>query len=57
MNCSLFVMLDDNCMYLTQSTLVRNLYKKQYNVLMDISLKLNDLRNCAVEMTHLYKSF
>jgi len=49
-------MLDDNCMYLTQSTLVRNLYKKQYNVLMDISLKLNDLRNCAVEMTHLYKS-
>ena len=23
---------------------------------MDVSLKLNDLRNCAVDMTHLYKS-
>ena len=37
-----FVMIDENCMYLTQSTLVRGLSKKQFNVLMDVSLKLND---------------
>ena len=39
---SFFVMIDENCMYLTQSTLVRGLSKSQFNVLVDVSLKLND---------------
>ena len=52
----ILVMLDDNCVYLTQSTIVRGLSKKQFNVLVDISLKLTDLRNCAVERTTLIKS-
>ena len=49
-------MLDENCVYLTQSTLIRGLSKKQFNVLVDVSLKINDLRNCAVDKTHLIKS-
>ena len=53
---SFFVMMDENCMYLTQSTLVRGLSKSQFNVLVDVSLKLNDLRNCAVKTTSLVKS-
>ena len=49
-------MLDDNCIFLTQSILVRDLSKKQFNVLVDVSLKLNVLRNCALDMTGLFKS-
>ena len=49
-------MIDDNYIFLTKSILVRNLSKNQFNVLTDISLKLNDLRNCALDMTGLYKS-
>ena len=49
-------MIDENCVYLTQSTLVRGLSKRQFNVLVDVSLKLNDLRNCAVKTTSLVKS-
>ena len=41
---------------LTQSCIIRNLSKKQFKVLLDISLKLNELRNCAVEITSLIKS-
>ena len=48
-------MIDENCIYLTQSTLIRGLSKKQFNVLVDISLKLNDLRNCAIKTTKLDK--
>lgn len=49
-------MVDEDCVYLTQSCIVRGLSKKQYNVLCDVSLKLNDLRNCAVETTRSVKS-
>ena len=49
-------MLDDNYIFLTKSILVRNLSKKQFNVLVDISKRLSDLRNCALDMTGLYKS-
>ncbi|MBR0471841.1 MAG: transposase [Methanosphaera sp.] len=48
-------MLCDDVVYLTKSILVRGLSKKQYDVLVDISLKLNNLRNCAVETTYLIK--
>ena len=48
-------MIDENCIYLTQSTLIRGLSKKQFNVLVDISLKLNKLRNCAIKTTKLDK--
>lgn len=45
-------------MYLTKSIIIiiRDLSKKQYNVLVDISLKVNELRNCAVEETNLIKA-
>ena len=49
-------MVDEDCVYLTQSCIVRGLSKKQYNVLCDVSLRLNDLRNCAVETTQCVKS-
>ncbi|WP_323735539.1 transposase [Methanosphaera sp. ISO3-F5] len=48
-------MIDENCIYLTQSTLIRGLSKKQFNVLVDISLKLNKLRNNAIKTTKLDK--
>ena len=32
------------------------LSKKQFNVLVDVSLKINDLRNCAVDKSRLIKS-
>ena len=51
-----FVMLGDDCIFLTRSILVRGLSKKQFNVLVDVSLNIGDLRNCAVDMTRLYKS-
>ncbi|RAP53527.1 MAG: hypothetical protein BZ138_00590 [Methanosphaera sp. rholeuAM270] len=50
------VMMDEGCVYLTQSCIIRNLSKKQIKVLCDVSLMLNDLHNCAVETTHLIKS-
>ena len=46
--------VDDN-LYLTKSILVCGLSKEQFNVLLDISSKLNDLRNYAVETTYLIK--
>jgi len=49
-------MVDDDCVYLTQCCIIRGLSKKQYNVLVDISLKLNEMRNFAVENTPLVKS-
>ena len=49
-------MLDEDCIYLTQSCIIRNLSKKQFKVLLDISLKLNCLRNCTVETTMHVKS-
>ncbi|MBQ6444072.1 MAG: hypothetical protein IJJ11_05245 [Methanosphaera sp.] len=48
--------MSDDSVLLTQSILIRGLTKKQYNVLVDISLKLNYLRNCAVEKTPFVKS-
>ena len=47
--------MDENCIILTQSTLIRGLSKKQFNVLVDISLKLNNLRNSAIKTTELFK--
>ena len=35
---------------------IRGLSKKQFNVLCDVSLRLNDLRNCAIETTGCVKS-
>ena len=49
-------MLDDDCIYLTQSCIIRNLSKKQFKVLLDVCLTLNWLRNCAVETTMCVKS-
>ena len=51
-----FMLDDDGCVFLTQGCFIRGLSKKQYDVLVDISLKLNDLRNCAVEKTPFVKS-
>ena len=51
----MYIMNDDS-IYLTESTLIRNLSRKQYEVLMDVSGKCNEIRNCAVEKTHLYKA-
>jgi hypothetical protein len=48
-------MCSGDFLYLTKSILVRGLSKKQFDVLVDVSLKLNDLRNCAVESTYLIK--
>ena len=48
-------MCSDDFLYLTKSILVRGLSKKQFDVLVDVSLKLNDLRNCVVESTYLIK--
>ena len=47
---------DDGCVLLTQSCYIRGLSKKQYDVLVDVSLKLNNLRNYAVEKTPFVKS-
>lgn len=47
--------MGEDYVLLTQSCIVRDLSKKQFKVLVDVSLKLNDLRNCAVETTHLIK--
>ena len=49
-------MVGGDCVYLTQSSIIRGLSKKQFNVLVDVSLMLNDLRNCAVDKTILVKS-
>ena len=51
-----FVMLGDDCIFLTRIILVRGLSKKQFNVLVDVSSNLNELRNCAVETTKMFKA-
>ena len=43
-------MSENSCMFLTKSIIIRGLTKKQYDVLVDVSSKLNELRNCAVEL-------
>ena len=48
--------MSDDCVLLTQSVLIRGLTKKQYDVLVDISLRLNFLRNYTVEKTPFVKS-
>ncbi|MDO5826551.1 MAG: hypothetical protein Q4Q22_09225 [Methanosphaera sp.] len=48
--------MSDDCVLLTQSIFVRGLTKKQYDVLVDVSLKLNALRNSTVEKTPFVKS-
>jgi hypothetical protein len=48
--------MGEDCVYLTQSCIIRGLSKKQYKVLCDVSLRLNELRNCAVEKTKCFKS-
>ena len=48
--------MNNDCVYLTQSCIIRGLSKKQFNVLCDVSLRLNDLRNCAIETTGCVKS-
>ena len=48
--------MSEDCVYLTRSCIIRGLSKKQYNVLCDVSLRLNELRNCVVEKTRCLKS-
>ena len=48
--------MNNDCVYLSQSCIIRGLSKKQFNVLCDVSLRLNDLRNCAIETTECVKS-
>ena len=48
--------MSDDRVFLTQCIFVRGLTKKQYDVLVDISLRLNCLRNCAVDETPFVKS-
>ena len=48
--------MSDDCILLTQGIFIRGLNKKQYNVLVDISSNLNNLRNCAVEKTPFVKA-
>lgn len=45
--------MSDGCVFLTQCIFVCGLTMKQYDVLVDISLRLNGLSNCAVKMSHL----
>ena len=43
-------------MFLTKSIIIRGLPKKQYDVLVDVSSRINELRNCAVETTQMFKA-
>ena len=49
-------MSENSCMFLTKSIIIRGLNQKQYDVLVDVSSKLNELRNCAVETTKMVKA-
>ena len=49
-------MSENSKMFLTKSIIIRGLNQKQYDVLVDVSSKLNELRNCAVETTKMFKS-
>ena len=40
-------MSENSKMFLTKSIIIRGLNQKQYDVLVDVSSKLNELRNCA----------
>ena len=55
-NIKIKIIMNNDCVYLTQSCIIRGLSKKQFNVLCDVSLRLNDLRNCAIETTGCVKS-
>lgn len=50
------VMIGEDCVYLTQCVLIRGLTKKQFKVLVDVSLNLNVIRNCAVKKTPFVKT-
>ena len=45
--------MSDGCVFLTQCIFVCGLIMKQYDVLVDISLRLNGLSNCAVKRGYL----
>ena len=49
-------MSENSKMFLTKSIIIRGLNQKQYDVLVDVSSKLNELRNCAVETTKMFKA-
>ena len=49
-------MSENSEMFLTKSIIIRGLNQKQYDVLVDVSSKLNELRNCAVEITKMFKA-
>ena len=49
-------MSENSEMFLTKSIIIRGLNQKQYDVLVDVSSKLNELRNCAVETTKMFKA-
>ena len=49
-------MSENSKMFLTKSIIIRGLNQKQYDVLVDVSSKLNELRNCAVEITKMFKA-
>ena len=48
-------MSENSKMFLTKSIIIRGRNQKQYDVLVDVSSKLNELRNCAVETTKMVK--
>ena len=43
-------------MFLTRRIIIHGLNRKQYDVLVDVSSKLNELRYCAVETTKMFKT-
>ena len=49
-------MSENSKMFLTKSIIIRGLNQKQYDVLVDVSSNLNELRNCAVETTKMFKA-
>ena len=49
-------MSENSEMFLTKSIIIRGLNQKQYDVLVDVSSNLNELRNCAVETTKMFKA-
>ena len=49
-------MSENSKMFLTKSIIIRGLNQKQYDVLVDVSSKLNELRNCTVETTKMFKA-
>ena len=52
----LIILSENSCMFLTRSIIIRGLNRKQYDVLVDVSSKLNELRYCAVGTIKMFKT-